>query len=326
MQSYSIIGLDVGKDKLVCTLVNTADKSVLWRDNFTNDACGISRLLAKSPKDSPIVLEPTGVYGNALVAQATSQGRTVLLAPGRQARAYQRSIQTRAKTDPKDSYGLALFGDSRPLWPYRLKSKAVDELDQHLSYRKQLSNAITRFDQQLKSLPYASDEIRPMIKELKAKLAALDKKIAGLAKTNAAFHMVGKLQDVPGIGPVTSAAIGSRLIHKQFTNPDQFIAYIGMDIGVIQSGKRKGTVGITKQGDAELRRLLYVAAQASLRAKNSPFRQQYVRELAKGHSKTQAICAVARKMAKLAWSMVHHETTYDPQRVYKSQRVKEIQN
>jgi transposase len=250
----------------------------------------------------------------------------VYLAPGRLAKAHQRSIQSRAKTDPKDSYGLALFGLSRRLWEYRLKSKPVDELDQHLSYRKNLSRMITSLDLQAKSMPYASDEIRPMIVDLRVRLKALDTKIASLVKANPQFHMIGKLLAVPGFGPVTSAAIGSRLIHKQFTKPTQFVAYIGMDIGVIQSGQRKGTIGITKDGDAELRRLLYLAAQASLRVKNSPFQAMYVRELAKGRAKTQAICTVARKMAKLAWSMVHYETAYDPERIYKGKKEKQEQN
>ena len=75
---------------------------------------------------------------------------------------------------------------------------------------------------------------------------------------------------------------------------------------------------MSKQGDAELRRLFYRCAQASLRAKESPFVAQYEREQKKGLSKTAALCAVARKMARLCWSLAHHETEYDPGRVYRS--------
>ena len=326
MQSDHILGIDVSKDKLVCSLVRTGDKERVWLDNFSNNHDGINRLLARVPAGSPIILEPTSWYGNALVAKASASGRTVFLAPGRQAKAFRCSIQTRAKTDPKDSFGLALFGLSRRLWEYRLKSKSVDELDQHLSYRKQLSRMIASLGLQARSMPYASDEIRPTITELKGRLTGLDKKIASLVKADPQFHMVGKLMAVPGFGPVTSAAVGSRLVHKQFTNAKQFVAYTGMDIGLIESGQRKGTTGITKDGDAELRRLLYVAAQASLRVKNSPFQTIYVRELAKGRHKIQAICTIARKMAKLAWSMVYYQTAYDPERIYKDRKGKQAQN
>jgi transposase len=317
MSSDFIVGIDVSKDNLTCSLVRTRDKSRLWLDNFSNDRAGITRLLCKAPSDAALVLEPTGLYGNAVVQEASAAGRLVLLAPGRCARAYRRSVQSRAVTDPIDSYALALFGNSRKLWQYRLKSRAVDEIDQHLTYRRQLSRTITALELQVRSLPLAAEQIRPLIDDAKVRLAELDKTIARLVKADPAFAMVGKLKAIPGFGPVTSAAVGSRLIHKQFDNPAQFVAYIGMDIGIVQSGKRKGSVGMTKQGDAELRRLLYLAAQASLRVKDSPFKAQYVRLLAKGKSRTQAICAIARKMAHVAWSMVRNQANYDPAKIGK---------
>ena len=83
-----------------------------------------------------------------------------------------------------------------------------------------------------------------------------------------------------------------------------------------QSGKRKGHQGLTKHGDAELRRLFYLCAKASLRAKDSPFVAQYQREQKKGLSKTAALCAVARKIARLCWSLAQHGTDYDPDRIY----------
>jgi hypothetical protein len=43
---------------------------------------------------------------------------------------------------------------------------------------------------------------------------------------------------------------------------------------------------------------------------------QYERELAKGLASTQAICAVARKIAKVAWALVRSGDDYDPQRVH----------
>jgi transposase len=89
-----------------------------------------------------------------------------------------------------------------------------------------------------------------------------------------------------------------------------------LDVGVRQSGKKNGQTGLTKQGDGELRRLLYLAAQSNLRSRNSPFKAQYEKERAKGLSSTAALCAVARKLARLAWSLHRHRTPYDPQRVY----------
>jgi hypothetical protein len=82
------------------------------------------------------------------------------------------------------------------------------------------------------------------------------------------------------------------------------------------SGERRGKGRLAKSGDAELRRLLFLAARASLRSPTSPFRAQYERERAKGLAPTAAVCVVARKLARLCWSLWKHQTKYDPQRVY----------
>jgi transposase len=131
------------------------------------------------------------------------------------------------------------------------------------------------------------------------------------------LQAVQQLQKVPGIGPVIAATLVSRLSARSFSHSDQFVAYCGLDVRVRQSGKKSGQLGLSKQGEAELRRLLYLAAQASLRAKDSPFKAQYERERAKGLSSTAALCAVARKIARLSWSLVTHGSSYDPDRVYK---------
>ena len=50
-----------------------------------------------------------------------------------------------------------------------------------------------------------------------------------------------------------------------------------------------------------------VCARAAVLSKNSPFKEQYERERKKGMSKTAAYCAycaIARKLARLCWSLV----------------------
>ena len=153
-----------------------------------------------------------------------------------------------------------------------------------------------------------------MITAAQTQLKELDRQIAAAQHD---FPLMARLQQVHGIGPVTAAQTAARLAASDFAHPDQFVSFIGLDIRVRQSGKRQGHEGLTKHGDAELRRLFYLCAQASLRAKESPFVAQYEREQKKGLSKTAALCAVARKMARLCWSLSRHEGDYDPQRVYR---------
>lgn len=310
-----MLGIDVSKDTLACALLDPATRQITWEASLPNTQAGIATLLAKVQTTIPWVLEPTGRYGQAVVAQARHNGREVRLAAPRKAKQFLESVQSRAKTDKLDSRGLALYAHCCDLPAYPVKEAVVEQVDQLLSARKLLSKSITRLQLQQQALPEAGEVLAQALTGLRQTLTSLDAQIAARVQSAPAFASVERLDAVPGIGPVIAVALTSRLVSKAFAHPDAFVAYCGLDIGVRQSGKRSGQTGLTKQGDAELRRLLYCAAQANLRCKSSPFKDQYERERAKGLSSTAALCAVARKLAKVCWSLHKYATTYEASRV-----------
>lgn len=310
-----MLAIDVAKDTLDCTLVDPATHKDLWHRSVPNTPSGIQTLLAAAPSEARLVLEPTGRYSIPVVKAAYAASHTVLLAPPRQARNFLRSIQSRAKTDKLDSRGLALFALSQPLSPYPIKTPMQEQIDQLLCARKGLSRAAAALGQQRDDLPHAAGALTPAIVQINAQIKALDAQIGALTAQAPEMRAAQALAKVPGIGKVTAAALASRLSGNRFSHPDKLVAYLGLDVGVQQSGKHRGERGLTKQGDAELRRLLFLCASASLRAKDTVFQEQYEREKTKGLSTTAALCAVARKMAKVCWSIARHGTDYDPQRV-----------
>lgn len=312
-----MLGIDVSKDTLACTLFDPSTHKACWNRTFDNTPTGIRQLLRQTPEDCPLALEPTGRYSTSVAASAVSAGRQVFLAQPKKARHFLRSIQSRAKTDRLDSEGIGLYALCHPLPPYPLKAPMIEQLDQLLRARKSLSRAIAGFTQQARELPHAAPALQTVMDALRAQRAELDKQIAQLTKESPSLSVVRELQRVPGIGPVVASTVASCLTSRHFARSDQFVAYCGLDVAVRQSGKKNGHLRLTKQGDAELRRLLYLAAQASLVSTGSPFKAHYERERAKGLSSTAALCIVARKMARLCWSLVNHGTSYDPNRVYK---------
>src|SRR5262249_44807801 len=264
------LGIDVSKAQLVCTLRDPTTRQHLWTRTLPNTAAGCHALLTQTPVDHPWVLEPTGRYSAAVVKQAQAQGRTVLLAPPRQAQRFLQAVQTRAKTDRLDSAGLALFAVSVPLLPYPIKPEAVEQLEQLLTARQGIVQAITSLQLRIAELPHAAAPLQKAVADLQTQREALDQQIRALTqKQEPLATLVASLQTVPGIGPVTAASVAARLTSKEFRHPDQFVAYIGLDVAVRQSGKRAGDCGLTKQGDGELRRLLYLCARANLRVKES---------------------------------------------------------
>lgn len=320
-----MLGIDVSKDNLSCTLLDPATRQKTWHKEVRNTAVGFQQLLRHTPAAVPWVLEPTGRYSQAVARTAQEAGRDVRLAQPKRAQLFLKSVQSRAKTEKLDAAGLALYGLSCDLSSYPLKSALQEELDQLLLGRKGLSQSLCELQARQKELPYAAAALAPAVAALQAQLKVVDRQIAGLTRAPE-LAAVQELQKVPGIGPVIAATVVSRLTARSFSHSNQFVAYCGLDIRVRQSGKKSGQVGLSKQGEAELRRLLFLAAQSSLRAKDTPFKAQYERERAKGLSSTAALCAIARKLARLCWSLVTHGSVYDPERVYQLLRPNQLHN
>jgi len=311
-----MLGIDVRKATLVCTLVDPRDRRVCWETAVPNSAAGVARLMGRTAADCAWVVEPTGRYSDLVVQQASSAGRTVLLAQPKRAKAFLAAVSPRAKTDRVDSAGLARYGLAATLRPYPVKSETMAQVEQLLAARKGISESMARLKQQREALPYAAAPLAAAIAALVHEQAVIDRELAVVTQQEDA---VARLRAIPGVGPVTATAVALCLRTKQFDHPDQFVAYIGLDVRVRDSGQHRGRRTLSHQGDAEVRRLLYLCAQANLRSKDpeNPFTQQYARERAKGLSSTGALCAVARKLARTCWSLVTHGTQYETERVHR---------
>lgn len=311
-----MIGVDVSKDTLAVTWIDPPTRRVRWEATVPNSPAGIERILGRTPAGMPLVLEPTGRYGEAVARRAQAAQRPVLLAQPKRAKAFLAAVQPRAKTDRLDSRGLALYGLCTELRPYPLKSHDTAHLDELLAVRASLSQTLARLRQQRRELPDMAGMLEAPIRAIEETLTTIDQELAHPTSPTETHRQATELDRIPGVGLITSLTVASRLQAKTFPTPDAFVAYVGLDVRVRQSGRFQGRCKLTKQGDAEVRRLLFLAATASLRCKENPFREQFDRESTKGMSKTAATCAVARKIAKLCWSLVTHGTTYDPARIY----------
>lgn len=312
-----MLGIDVSKREIVATWIPDPAGKARWTRTVPNTVAGIQQLLRRCPTTSAWVVEPTGIYSRAVVQQGQAAGREVLLAPPRQAQRFLQSQPRRAKTDRIDSDGLARFAHSTLLRPFARKSALVETVDELLTARRGISRALSQLRQQQRVLVSARSTLDGAIHDLQGRQRELDQQITGLVAGSELDTAVTNLRTIPGIGPVIAAAVASCLETHHFTHPDQFVAYIGLDVTVHDSGQRTGVGHLSHQGSAELRRLLYLAAQTNQRGDHptNPFQAQYHREQTKGLSTTAALCAVARKLARTCWSIHKHQTTYDASRV-----------
>jgi transposase len=310
-----VLGVDVAKETLSFCLIHGHE--VVLQAETQNEQDQVQHLLASLPvKEGPslcVAVEPTNTYWYTVAECARRAGYRVVSAPPKATKLFLRSLSPRVKNDKVDAKGIALYAASMDLKTYQPKPQDLKALDELLCVRRKLSENNAYYRQVASTNSAAADVAANMLASSKAQLTELDNRIQeALKKLSPAKRLI----KVPGFGPVVTASLVSRLLSIQFKSSDSFVAYVGLDLRVIESGKLRGRRRLSHNGDAELRRLLYLAAQSSIRVKGSPFAHIYQHALADLNlTTTEAICAVARKMGRTAWSIVEHNTSYDPDRV-----------
>ncbi len=309
-----MIGIDVSKDTLAVCCWEQDHPAPTWERAYPNSEAGLRQLLADTAPEEPWVLEPTGPYSLRVVEGALAAGRVPRKADPLAAKRYLQSHSVRAKTDRVDARGLARFGLDRSLPAYRLKDPALQHLWELLQVRRGLAKALATLRQQQHVLTSVDAVTQQATAALRQQLAGLDRAIQAAARP---FPLSARLRQVPGLGLLNAAALTVRLLACDFPTKDAFVAYLGLDVRVCDSGIFRGKRRLTKHGDAHLRWLLYLAARATLRKKDDlGFRRLYERKVAEGCTTTGAFCIVARKLAKVAWALARTGQDYDPARVF----------
>ena len=122
-----------------------------------------------------------------------------------------------------------------------------------------------------------------------------------------------RLLQIPGIGPITASVLMTELGDaRQFGSARQFAASVGLVPRQYSTGGKPTLLGISKRGDKNLRRLLVQGARAIMRhvERRTDRLGAWVRELqARRHSNVVA-CALANKLARIAWAILANGTNY----------------
>lgn len=214
-----MLGIDVSKAMLSCSLVDPSTRRQKWHKEVENTPSGWKQLLRCTDPTIGWIIEPTGRYSQEVVRAARLAGRDVRLAQPKKAQFFLRSVQERAKTDTLDAKGLALYGLSCDLAPYPLKSEMHEEIDQLLLARKGLSQSLSELEARQRDLPRAAAALAPAILALRAQLRVVDGQIANMTQAPE-LAVIRELLKVHGIGPVTASTAASCLTSRLFSHSD----------------------------------------------------------------------------------------------------------
>lgn len=299
------LGIDVSKDELVVHCRESGDDTSL-----SNQADAIGAWLTSLNGPARLAVEPTSSYHVELVEQAYALGHAVYLVNPRQLVHYRESVNLRHKSDPDDAWLLARFLDKEAseLRRFAPQSRQAQALWALIKRRATVVEARKQLQQSLRELQLAHQGLMTQFKRL---IARIDQRIKTLIGQLGWQDDYRRCLSVPGLGPVNAAALVCAFNRGSFSGSDAFVAYLGLDIRRRESGRFKGKRKLTKRGEAELRRLLYCAAKP---ARCYPRFDNYHRaQLDNGHSKIAANVILARKLARIAFTLMKRKENFNKQ-------------
>lgn len=161
-------------------------------------------------------------------------------------------------------------------------------------------------------LPARRDEIRRLLTRwdvLRAQRREIDTALAALVAEHPA---AAALTSVPGVSVVCAASLVAELgTPASYESPRQVLKLAGMNLAGPSSGTSvRGRVRQTKRGRPALRRQLFLLA-ARWCQERGLYRAQYLAYKARGLSKTEAMCAIARKLVPLLLHVMQTGERFD---------------
>lgn len=254
-----------------------------------------------------VAIESTSNYHRFWVKQALACGFEVYLVNTRQLAHYREAVNQRNKTDPDDARLLARFlsHEAKQLRPYQPQDAQAQYLWSLLKRRAKVVEARKQLELSFREIQLSA---RALFNQFKCLLARIDQRIQRAIQALGWHDDYQRCLSIPGIGPLNAAALVAAYHRGAFANSNAFIAFIGMDVRLRESGSYKGKRKLTKRGEAEIRRLLYCAAQPA--SCYLPFRAYYQKQVEKGLPKIAAKVILARKLARIAFSLMHNQQTF----------------
>ena len=149
------------------------------------------------------------------------------------------------------------------------------------------------------------------IQNLKSEIESINLRLDNLLRKSGSYQL---LKTVPGIGAnlliQMTAEIGD---HTRFKTAKQFVAYIGLDPSILQSGKDDGIhYSITRKGNGILRSCLYLAVSQMLTQKlDNQITRFYFKKKSSGLSHKVAAVASCRKLACCVFGMLKNGTCFE---------------
>ncbi|BFT69639.1 IS110 family transposase [Paenibacillus sp. P36] len=355
------VGLDVSKDKIVIAIANEGrDELPRYWGSIDHTKEAVRKLIGQLTKEDNVKLDvcyeagPTGFVLQRWFLEFFVECSVV--AP------ISLTTNTRIKTDKRDALRLAQLWRARELTPIYVPSvedEALRDLvraredaveDQNRSRQRLMKFLLRhqlllpkgktkwsraheewldtlRFDQECEDIVF--QEYRNCIREAGQRIARYEKEMEKQVASSSLAPLIQALQALRGVALITATTLAAELgnITGRFAHPGQLMSYAGLVPSEKSSGGSRWQGGITKAGNAHIRRVVIEAAwnyrhspaiRRALRERldglssavqevawnaQKRLHQKYKRLSAKGKQRGRVVTAVARELLGFIWAI-----------------------
>ncbi|WP_260963352.1 IS110 family transposase [Pseudomonas citri] len=147
---------------------------------------------------------------------------------------------------------------------------------------------------------YLDEQIKELDKELASQLAVDD--------------LGSRLLSLPCVGPITASLLAVEMGDgQQYKCSRDFAAAVGLVPRQYSTGGKANLLGISKRGDKHLRQLLVQCARVYMQRleHQKGALADWVRSLLMRRHSNVVACALANKLARIAWAIAAHHTQYE---------------
>lgn len=318
------IGIDIASEDFTVSVCTAPGRDVVSKEKIPNNHGGFEEYVAWLCKqgiaveESITCMENTGVYTEHLCYFLHEKGYAVIVEPAHKVK---RAFHELSKSDRIDARQIAeyayRFKDQLSVW--KPNDEIYEQIKVLYATREHLTGQLIANENALKAIrkkviqtPVANKTYEKLDKELKYRIAIIDKEIDSLIDKNPTLKRLADLADsVPGVGKLLSGHL--IVITEGFTTNMEY-KKLGSFLGIAPHEHTSGKTVYrrsrsTQHGNPAVRKLLHLAAR-SVATHVEEFRIYYLRKLAEGKPKMVIYNNIANKLIKIVLAVVRSGTGY----------------
>ena len=330
-ESPIAVGIDVSKDTLmICYRYASSASFVKEIGNNDADIKLLIKELLSYNFTGKIVSESTGRFHMLSAVLLTEKNFSVYVINPLMSKKYNAASIRKVKSDKRDAEILAEIAIKEEKLPEKFSASR-----NMLMIKKKIS-LIASLDKQIQSMQASIREYQETAKTLKVKLGPVEKKmfktaaelvkdkkqleqdIKDIVTSETADESSQKRQaafvSIPGVSPYVAALATIFFQEEYCQSAKQWIAYIGYDISVRQSGKWVGKGKLTKRGNGYMRKRFFLAAWGAM-MHNEQFKNYYEQLRAKKHTYVESLVIIARKIIRIMFNLSKNNSMYDQNKI-----------